>query len=282
MPRVSTYSAVQFCGATSVGLGEQRESSYWRVSNLKIVNGAQTTGSIAKVYAKNAKAVANAYVQLKVISLENAPVDIAHRITTATNTQNRVEAKDFLALEPLQDGLAEGFRKVGVQYCFRRGERVLDVQNGLEVHEHAMTLAISGESMANVVMAKRNAGSLTDRDGHYPKLFAQEIDVKTAWYSVKRWRAAASAVESFGNALHGRDAQIAVHGNRFMEHILLRQDASPTVENIQTLHDKLKIVLDELFSDSYLAVVFKNAKKCEILRTRVEPPKSGTEPQVSC
>jgi len=122
-----------------VGLGEQRESSYWRVANLKIVNGAQTTGSIAKAYFKNPKAVSNAYVQLKVISLENAPVDIAHKITTATNTQNRVEPKDFLALDPRRDGLAESFRKINIQYCYRRGERVVDANSGLEVQELAMT-----------------------------------------------------------------------------------------------------------------------------------------------
>ena len=251
-----------------VGLGEQRESSYWRVANLKIVNGAQTTGSIAKAYFKNPKAVSNAYVQLKVISLENAPVDIAHKITTATNTQNRVEPKDFLALDPRQDGLAESFRKINIQYCYRRGERVVDANSGLEVQELAMTLAVSGESMANVVMAKRNAGSLTDPDGQYIKLFAQEIDVKLAWESVELWRAVAKAVDQFAETLEGRDAQIAVHGNRFMEHVLIRQGSGDvTTGSVQALHGKLKIALNELFSDSYLAVVFKNAQKCEYLRS---------------
>lgn len=33
-----------------IGLGDQRDSSYWAVKNIKIVNGAQTTSSIAKAY----------------------------------------------------------------------------------------------------------------------------------------------------------------------------------------------------------------------------------------
>ncbi|MBK7719151.1 MAG: AIPR family protein [Simplicispira sp.] len=93
------------------------------------------------------------------ISLEDSPLDLAGKITTATNTQNKVEPKDFLALEDLQDGLAESFRKIGIQYCYRRGEKVIDQSKGLDVQELAMTLAVSSDSMSDVVMAKRNVGS---------------------------------------------------------------------------------------------------------------------------
>ncbi|MFZ5755454.1 MAG: AIPR family protein [Pseudomonadota bacterium] len=103
-----------------VGLGEQRESSLWHVGNVKIVNGAQTTSAISEAYKTSPKSVKKGYVQIKVISLAKAPLDIASQITTATNTQNRVEPRDFLALDTLQDGLAESFKKIGVQYCYRR------------------------------------------------------------------------------------------------------------------------------------------------------------------
>ena len=143
-----------------IGLGEQRDSSYWKISNIKIVNGAQTTGSIFSAHNMNAKATRQAYVQVKIISLEDSPLDLAGKITTATNTQNKVEPKDFLALEDLQDGLAESFRKINIQYCYRRGEKVIDQSKGLDVQELAMTLAVSSNSMADVVIAKRNAGSV--------------------------------------------------------------------------------------------------------------------------
>lgn len=255
-----------------ISLGDQKESAYWKVGNLKIVNGAQTTGSIAKAYSKNPKAVRQAYVQVKVISLEHAPIDIANRITTATNTQNRVEAKDFLALDPRQDGIAESMKKLGIQYCYRRGERVADSTRGLEVQELAMALAISSDNMASVTIAKRNAGSLTDPNAYYQKLFDKPIEGRTGWELVKKWRAASAAISSFATTLDGRDAQLAVHGNRFIEHVLLTTKGAFTAERVAKIHAALKGLVDEIHgSDCYLAVLFKNTKKCEILRTRISP-----------
>lgn len=253
-----------------ISLGDQKESAYWKVGNLKIVNGAQTTGSIAKAYSKNPKAVRRAYVQVKVISLEHAPIDIANRITTATNTQNRVEAKDFLALDPIQDGIAESMKKLGIQYCYRRGERVTDPTRGLEVQELAMALAVSSDSMASVTIAKRNAGSLTDPNAYYTKLFDKPIDAEKGWKLVKDWRMASAAVSSFAATLGGREAQLAVHGNRFIEHVLLTTKGAYKTARVAKIHTALKSLVDELHgSDCYLAVLFKNTKKCEVLQARI-------------
>jgi len=254
-----------------ISLGDQKESAYWKVSNLKIVNGAQTTGSIAKAYARDAKAVKKAYAQIKIVSLESAPIDIANRITTATNTQNKVEPKDFLALDPTQDGLAESMKKIGVQYCFRRGERVADPARGLDVQELAMALAVSSDNMGSVTIAKRNAGSLTDPNGYYPKLFDKPVQAKVAWDLVKTWRSASAVVSALAASLAGREAQLAVHGNRFMEHILVASKKPINAVAADAIHKKLKALVDELHgSDCYLAVLFKNTKKCEVLQTRMQ------------
>lgn len=253
-----------------ISLGDQKESAYWKVGNLKIVNGAQTTGSIAKAYSKSPKAVRQAYVQVKVISLEHAPIDIANRITTATNTQNRVEAKDFLALDPIQDGIAESMKKIGVQYCYRRGERVADPLRGLDVQELAMALAVSSDNMASVTIAKRNAGSLTDPNAYYPKLFDKTVDAGVAWELVKKWRATSAAVTSFAGQIEGREAQLAVHGNRFIEHVLLSTKGAASATRIAKVHAALKALVDEIHgSDCYLAVLFKNTKKCLFLREQI-------------
>lgn len=253
-----------------ISLGDQKESAYWKVGNLKIVNGAQTTGSIAKAYSKNSQAVKKAYVQIKIVSLENAPIDIANRITTATNTQNKVEPKDFLALDPAQDGLAESMKKIGVQYCFRRGERVADPTHGLDVQELAIALAVSSDSMASVTVAKRNVGSLTDPNAYYPKLFDKPVLAQAAWDLVKRWRTATTSVSELAASLTGRDAQLAVHGNRFIEHILVSSKKPISLTTAAEIHKRLKLLVDELHgSDCYLAVLFKNTKKCQVLQDRM-------------
>ncbi|QYY30337.1 AIPR family protein [Cupriavidus pinatubonensis] len=253
-----------------IGLGDQKESAFWKVGNLKIVNGAQTTGSIAKAYAKNPKSVKKAYVQIKVISLDQAPIDIANRITTATNTQNRVEAKDFLAIDPIQDGIGESMKKIGIQYCYRRGERVADVNHGLEVQELATALAVSSDNMTSVTVAKRNVGSLTDPSGYYSKLFDKNIEANAAWELVKRWRIASSIVATYAAQHSGREAQLAVHGNRFIENVLLTTKGSINSKKMEKIHLSLKAAIDKLYgADCYLAVLFKNTKKCEALRSTI-------------
>jgi hypothetical protein len=251
-------------------LGDQKESAYWNVGNLKIVNGAQTTGSIAKAYTKNPRAVKKAYVQIKVVSLDNAPINFANRVTTATNTQNKVEPKDFLALDPIQDGIAESMKKIGIQYCYRRGERVADASRGLDVQELAMAMAVSAENMSSVTVAKRNAGSLTDPNAYYPKLFDKPIQAKVAWELVKRWWAASTVVSNFAASLSGREAQLAVHGNRFIEHMLIASTQPITKARVAKIHSRLNNLVHELHgTDCYLAVLFKNTKKCEVLQSRM-------------
>jgi hypothetical protein len=252
-----------------IGLGDQKESSYWSIGNIKIVNGAQTTGSIARAYSKAPAEVRKGYVQIKIISLDKAPIDIANKITTATNTQNRVEPKDFLALEALQDGIAEAFSAIGVQYCFRRGEKIQDKNKGLDVQELAMVMAVASDNVASVVVAKRNAGSLTDPNGYYPKLFDRPIIAKEVWAEVKGWRRATEAITAFANSQAGRDEQLAIHGNRFIEHILLRTRPKAVNEGeVSKIHCALKEIIDATYPDCYLAVLFKNAKKCQVIRDK--------------
>lgn len=249
-----------------VGLGDQRESSLWFVSNVKIVNGAQTTSAIFDAYKRAPKKVKKGYVQIKVISLAKAPLDIGGQITTATNTQNRVEPRDFLALDTIQDGLAEAFKKVGVQYCYRRGEVISDLQKGLDVQELALSLATCSGNMADVVMAKRNVGSLTDPSGHYQKLFSNSLDVNKVWESHKAWRKAQKVVLELANSKTEREKQVAIHGNRFIENQLVRRyKKTLNLDKAEQIHSALIAAIDKHYKDGYLAVLFKNAKKCEAL-----------------
>lgn len=250
-----------------VGLGDGKESSFWRVGNIKIVNGAQTTGSIYAAFLKRPTIVKKGYVQIKVISLQNSPLELSSKITTATNTQNKVEAKDFLALDEMQNGLAESFKKIGVQYVFRRGDKVVDDALGLDVQELAMALALTSSTMTDVVIAKSNSGALTDRNAHYSKLFLSNIDVSAAWASVLRLRKASKAVADLSASLTGREAQLTIHGNRFLEHLALTTTkAPPTLKLLTRIHTDLLDVLNTGYKDAYLAVLFKNAKKCEKIK----------------
>ncbi|PYR31209.1 MAG: hypothetical protein DMF90_26075 [Acidobacteria bacterium] len=69
-----------------------------------MVNGAQTVGTIAQVFGAG-DAIQGAKVPAKFISLGNCPDGFAADVTRAANTQNRIERRDFAALDPRQEEL---------------------------------------------------------------------------------------------------------------------------------------------------------------------------------
>lgn len=82
--------------------GANRESGTFALEGASIVNGAQTVGTILQA----ADPASPGQVFVKIISLANGPADFGKRITEAANTQNRIERRDFAALDPNQQRLA--------------------------------------------------------------------------------------------------------------------------------------------------------------------------------
>ena len=102
--------------------GNTRDSGYFVFEDLRIVNGAQTVGSIHEAWKKNANAVEQARVYIRIISKKGAVLDFESDITTKTNTQNRIEAKDFAALDLNQSRLKQELFHLNVIYVYRSGE----------------------------------------------------------------------------------------------------------------------------------------------------------------
>lgn len=71
--------------------------------NIQIVNGAQTISTIGKYYDKfGDEALKNCFVQMRIVSLEDADKSFGAAVTRTNNRQNRIEARDFLAQDPNQ------------------------------------------------------------------------------------------------------------------------------------------------------------------------------------
>src|SRR5260370_1295423 len=85
--------------------GSSRESGYFECTDMTIVNGAQTVGAIALANSNHPDAVAKAFVPDRFISLDQCPQGFASEVTRATNTQNRIERRDFVSLDPEQERL---------------------------------------------------------------------------------------------------------------------------------------------------------------------------------
>ena len=82
-----------------------REVGLFVLEGVTVVNGAQTTGVIGSVYINSPGLISDAKVQIQMIDIGNADSDQAAQITKLSNTQNKIEGKDFASLDPTQKDL---------------------------------------------------------------------------------------------------------------------------------------------------------------------------------
>ncbi len=103
--------------------GKSRTSGVFECKGSSVINGAQTVGSITALQSA-AEAGSPARVMVRLISLQDCPPDFDLNVTRATNTQNKIEARDFAALDKEQPRLrSELLLSLGKEYVFRTGDQ---------------------------------------------------------------------------------------------------------------------------------------------------------------
>jgi hypothetical protein len=164
----------------------------FRLSNLSIVNGAQTAGAIANA-AIAGQISPDAKILVTVIEIGADGDDLGLRITRARNHQNVVRSVDFAALDPAQERLRQELAAVGITYYYRpSAEAQVRRDDAFTLAEAAVAIAClsfpvvtatqiaafraRGQAFVNaievVVTAKKELGRLWEQDGNlYPKLF---------------------------------------------------------------------------------------------------------------
>lgn len=88
------------------------------LTNVSIVNGAQTAGAIANATLAGALS-ADAKLLITIIEIGAGADDIGMRITRARNHQNVVRGVDFAALDPNQERLRQEMALAGITYHYR-------------------------------------------------------------------------------------------------------------------------------------------------------------------
>ncbi|MEM7517139.1 MAG: AIPR family protein [Planctomycetota bacterium] len=121
--------------------GAQREYGEFECAGASVVNGAQTVGQIGSAFAQPDDVPEDAQVLVRIISLENVPEGFGQRITRATNTQNRVEGRDFASLDENQRRVHRELALDGIEYAYRSGDAVHDPSSGFSLTEATVALA---------------------------------------------------------------------------------------------------------------------------------------------
>lgn len=260
--------------------GTKRGSGVFSCEGASVVNGAQTVGSIIQASKANLDALKNARVLVRLISLQNCPNDFAADVTRAANTQNRIEKRDFAALDPQQQRLrTDLWLEYKKEYAYQTGEAAPKNEAGCTLDEAAVALACATPDVALAVQAKREVSMLYDTiDGPpYKTLFNPSTTAERMWRAVEVMRDVDQSLRSEVKALEGKDRLIAVHGNRFILHAVFQQLGSAGLYGAQEEFDSVKSqlpqgtkaalaqtidVVGKKFGTAYPASLFKNQTKC--------------------
>jgi hypothetical protein len=186
-----------------------------RISGLSVVNGAQTLGTLAAQYADPADAPRDAFVFVKLISLEHCldEEEFARTLTQSTNRQNQIGQADFVALDPEQRRIAIHLRVEGVRYRYKSGVRANEADTrSFGVHEAALALAsLEWERGGDLcATALRDPDALLSMDVVYPdgerirtryhRLFRPERSAREVWRAVQVRRVVLSRLAGDGAA----------------------------------------------------------------------------------
>lgn len=260
--------------------GASHDAGTFDCDDVSIVNGAQTVGVISELAAAMPKQLEQARVPIRLISLEGCPPEFAMEVTRATNTQNRVDSRNFVALDPQQDRLRAELLIDGIEYEFRQGEGEPHgtARFGLVDATVALACAQAGPELA--VQAKREISKLWEdlSRAPYKSMFNSSLTGLRLWHLVQVLREIDRRLtELRENAMSSKEKNLVSHANRLTAHMVMRRlkietagttdfQISNIYSEIETLTPKLirsvQEVVDKNYSDSYLAVLFKNSTKC--------------------
>ncbi|WP_052168777.1 AIPR family protein [Actinoalloteichus spitiensis] len=197
----------------------------FHLTGASVVNGAQTVKSISEATREAPEALARGRVWVRFISLEHCPEGFASAVTKATNTQNRVEARDFVALDPDQARLRDEFAlSLHKTYVVKRGEVDPAPDAGCSVVEAARALACAHRNPDWAARAKRDSSLLWERgeQGAYQALFGGKPSAFRVWRTVQALREVSARLRARQTALEGRAAQIVQQANLLTTHVVLQ------------------------------------------------------------
>lgn len=260
----------------------RREIGKFHLKDLTVVNGAQTVGAINFAFSKQPEKVNTAKVFVKIISLEGSPENFDKNITVASNTQNKIEKRDFISLDVQQKRLKNEFYLSGFNYHIKRDDKELikDKKN-FYFEETTISLACLKDDSGFSTYAKREIGKLWD-DKNYDKIFNFELKTDQIINSVLVYR----EIEKSLNIYHSREKLVLSHGVYLLAHLIFQklkdQDIMAPTFNISkyleqtfkkdfALYSKRLIkAYEEVSPDNkFPLAIFKNFKLCETIKSKV-------------
>lgn len=263
--------------------GGTRDLGSFKLTNIAIVNGAQTVSTIGKYGVANASTanLDNVKVGVRIIQLSDSPEYFDKEITKFNNRQNRIENRDFVSQDPEQLRIKTELMIDGIDYNIMRSETFQYSEKSFELIEATASLACASGNISLAVQAKGGIGKYFENldKGIYKEIFNTSISGYYVFNSVKLVRKIEAIIRNKINKLgtySGRDYGLLVHGNRMIAlKTIIELNLKPQLQKIDfavediILETKISGVILRMntflnfkYPDSILGTLFKNSSKC--------------------
>jgi len=267
------------------------------VANIQIVNGAQTISTIGRYYEKSgAEALKNCFVQMRIVSLEDADKNFGSAVTRTNNRQNRIEARDFLAQDPNQIRIKTELAIDEVNYQITRSHEFVRTQSSFDLVDATTALVCSLSQPYLVAILKSQPQRLWEDSSKapYTNLFNGGLAGFYLWRLVRVQRIIDSSLDLFIKKQRlPRHRKTIIYGNRLIAALVFSQ--LPLVEYKNSTYDFLEkdvqakiIILLEEFSSLVVAYVqrwhttkhipplFRNQEHCSIMFDKILRERAAT------
>lgn len=263
--------------------GTTREMGLFVLEGVSLVNGAQTTGTIGTIFAESPEILTSANVLIQMIDLGDSDEAQAAQITKLSNTQNRIDGKNFAALDRNQERLRMELSFAGIQYLYKSGAKLDDLEHQITLDETIIAQACSSAELSIVALAKGNIGALTENieKPPYKSLFNSGTNSFSLYNGVQVLRTVDRLLKQHEATSTGRKRLVLVHGNRFLLHLILGKIkatdgfgtkylsneciATLVNEHFQTQWDSVFDAMEAKFPDAYPSYLFRNVGKLKEL-----------------
>lgn len=252
--------------------------------DISVVNGAQTVGTIGKFGEAHPAGIQGVYVPVRII-VRGDDQYFGEEVTRTNNRQNRIENRDFVALDPEQGRIRTELAIDGIDYQLMRTETVARSETAFDLVEATTALACASGTVRLPVQLKREIGKLWDDTSKppYKELFNASVPGLHVWRCVQVQRRIDRALETYlkrgGIADH---YAVATHGNRLVAALVFEglpvstfRDPSFDLDTVgaeNTIFSMcdhrlrtLASLVDEHYPNSIIPTLFKNLNKCEHL-----------------
>ena len=260
-----------------------RDIGLFVLEGVSLVNGAQTTGAIGTVFTETPEALDSARVFVQMIELGDESEEQAIQITKLSNTQNRIDSKDFASLDPNQERLRMELSLGGIQYLYKSGAKIEEPDKQISLDEAIISQACMLSDLSMVALTKRNVGALTENieKAPYKLLFNNATNSFSLYNGVQVLRALDSCIGQNESGTTGRKRLVLIHGNRFLLYLILKRVKETegfetkymTYESIKNevtpifaeLWESVFASMEANFPDAYPAHIFKNVGRLKEL-----------------